>query len=116
VLCGDGSQDRLTKLAEQLQEGGYNVLVAHSAHECVSMADEHGPDAIILDADLAWVDHEDIVGYLQRVSPAAKIVLSVEDPSTWRTRPVFVAAVIRRDNERAAVSILGELFRPSKGQ
>ena len=110
VLCADPEQERLSRLVSALRKCGFKVGEADSAVQCVLIAARQKPDAVTLDSDLLHVDMENIAGYICRVSPASKIILTVDDTLRWSNTPAYVSAVAARENADQVISLLREMF------
>ncbi|MFZ0735307.1 MAG: hypothetical protein WAM79_23520 [Candidatus Sulfotelmatobacter sp.] len=110
VLCADPVQERRSHLAGALRDGGFLVQETDSAAGCVSTAASQKPDAVTLDSDLLHVDMENIAEYICRVSPATRVILTVDNALLWRNTPPYVSAVAAREDTGQIISLLQETF------
>jgi len=110
VLCADPVHERLSRLTNALRKCGFLVWEADCASRCVSIAASQKPEGVVLDLDLLHVDMENIAEYVCRVSPASRVILTVDDLSLWRTTPPYVAAVAARESDGQIMFLLQEMF------
>jgi len=110
VLCADAVYERLSHLANALRSCGFVVIEADSAARCVSIAASQKPEAVVLDLDLLHVDMENIAEYICRVSPASRVILTVDATSLWRATLPYVSAVAARENVDQIMSLLQEML------
>jgi PAS domain S-box-containing protein len=118
LVCDDDPGIR-TIVAEQLRQHGYTVIEASRGEQAITMAEQHNPDAILLDLYMPGLSGWETLNRLKRNALTADIpvvVLSVLSPSE-RPRLAGDAAgwVQKPFNENLLLNELGRVLHGSEG-
>ena len=113
VLCCDGAAERRRELAQRLTAEGFAVIIADSPAECITLAAAHHPAAIVLDADLLYIDRQSLAEYLYRVSAASPILITHDGGCGPLPLPLFVQGSIARGNLSALIATLARCLTPA---
>jgi DNA-binding response OmpR family regulator len=107
ILCADSSAERLGRLMQRFRDEGFDVACTRSAADCLTAAAEFRPRVIVLDSEFLKVDLENIPEYINLVSAASSVFVTVGDLSEWSDKsPQHVDAVVKRDDLDSLVSLV----------
>jgi DNA-binding response OmpR family regulator len=88
---------------------GFGVMQAESASQCLALAAQHKPSAVVLDHDFLRVDQEDLSEFICQVSPGTVVFLTVDERSTGCTYPTHVRAVAKRGDADLIAFLLHQI-------
>ena len=74
LICEDDDHQRLL-YEEELRDEGYDVVVAHSGHEALEMAQRVAPDLVILDIAMPGMDGIETLGQLLSKNHQLPVIL-----------------------------------------
>jgi DNA-binding response OmpR family regulator len=130
ILIADNDSVLGEALQRQYQRHGHQALVAHSARDAIRLAEEYGPDAVVLSQALPNFGAAEVFQCLRASSrhqgtPVLSYALSVqlsEDPlvvsqrlqatvpSPLREVALRTVSVLERDGERQGTGVLDDLM------
>ena len=98
-----------------LKLAGFEVLAAADASEAMRLAETEGPDAIILDVNLAGEDGAGLIGYFKTIAADVPVILytGLDHDADNIQRLMAQGAVhyLRKGNLRDLVKYVEELLR-----
>ena len=74
LICEDDDHQRLL-YEEELRDEGYDIVVAHSGHEALEMAQRVAPDLVILDIAMPGMDGIETLGQLLSKNNQLPVIL-----------------------------------------
>src|SRR3972149_3322934 len=77
ILVIDDDASSLSLLQMHLERDGFAVVTAGSGTEGLRLAEEHKPDAVILDVRMPGMDGYEVCGRLRDISDAAILFVTV---------------------------------------
>ncbi|HVE45796.1 MAG TPA: HAMP domain-containing protein [Acidimicrobiales bacterium] len=118
VVAADEEVSR--QLLDLGRERGFKVVLASRGGAAVALAREVRPDAIVVDADLAFAEGEALLGHFKRDAELRHIPVHVMAPPDMRWRMLrsgafgFSAKPVGREALAAAVDALGTYLEPGE--
>ena len=108
ILVADDHPGNRTAQGRLLERAGYAVLYAEEGRECVRKAEEHLPDAILLDIEMPGMSGLDVIAALKASAYTAEIPVIAFTAHAWedikqKARDAGVAAYLVKPTSGADI-------------
>ncbi len=114
ILIVEDSQTQALSLQEFLEENGLQVLHARNGHQALEMAENHLPDAIVLDIEMPGMNGFEVSANLVRTQSTKHIpiiMLTAHDSANMLQRGITFGAIDFIPKDVFAHTVLLETLR-----
>jgi len=95
ILIVDDDQNILRLYKEELEEEGYNIVIASNGQEAIELFEKENPDIVTLDIQLPDIDGIKLLRQMKEKRPRMPIIMSTafdyrDDFSVWASEAYIV--------------------------